>query len=145
MPPAEATSPVCRFPVAQMLSRTLSRPIGFWATPSANSMTRVSMRSPAFGFATVAKFPKVFGTVPDTENTFVEPICPVKTYGMVVTLEYRSTETNLNSEPPAVTLTCPLAAPPADAKNKMDGAGLPKPVRAYQPPAEARTVIPDSV
>jgi hypothetical protein len=83
-------------------------------------MTRVSIRSPAFALATVAKFPKVPGTVPDTENIFVEPICPVKTYGIVVTLEYRSTETNLNAEPPAVTLTSPVA----DAINSMNGAGF---------------------
>jgi hypothetical protein len=130
---------------AHMVSCMLSRPIGFWPTPFVRSMTRVSIRSPAFGLVTVAKFPKVFGTVPDAENTLVEPISPVKTYGMGVMLEYRSMETKLKAAPPAVTLTCPLAAAPAGAKNKMDGAGFPKPVRACQPPAAARTVIPDSV
>ena len=59
-------------------------------------------------------------------------------------LEYRSTETKLNAEPPASTSTCPVAAPPAAAKNRMDGAGFPNPVRVSQPPEVARTVIPNS-
>jgi hypothetical protein len=60
--------------------RRLSRAIGFSdGAEFVSSINRVSMRSPRRGFATVTVAPKVFGTVPVTENTVTAPINPVKT------------------------------------------------------------------
>jgi hypothetical protein len=62
------------------------------------------------GLTTVANLPKLIGTVPDFLKTGDSFKNPVKTYGIAVMLQYRSTETNSNPFPRALTTTVALSA-----------------------------------
>ena len=76
---------------------------------------------------TVAKLPKVFGTVPASVKTRPESRSPVTKYGMVVRLESRSIDENLKGAPEAVTSICALIVGSLAARVKrMKGAGFPK-------------------
>jgi hypothetical protein len=82
--------------VPDALTTMLSRPTGLLAGMGLKStIWRVSITSVPWGFDTVAKFPNVFGTVPDVVNTIFPSSRPVKVYGMGVMLEYRSMELKL--------------------------------------------------
>src|SRR5687768_15787252 len=99
----------------------LSRPMGLpqhGAGELVRLITSESISVPACGFTTVAKAPKVCGWVADTENTTVEPSRPVNLYGIVVVLEYRSTELKRNVAPPAVMVMLPVLGPVPAAASK---------------------------
>ena len=100
----------------------LSGPIGLeqhGAAGFVSSINSVSMMSPDCGLFTFAKLPKVLGSVPDTLPPFLRPL---KTYGIGVVLEYRSTELKWNVDPPAVILSAVVVSP-ARLKNCMEGPG----------------------
>jgi hypothetical protein len=46
-------------------------------------------------------------------------------YGIGVVLEYRSTDANLNVDPPAATRTSPVTVVADSAKHSTNGAGCP--------------------
>jgi hypothetical protein len=69
----------------------------------------------AFEFATVLKFPNVFGSVSVRVKTVLEFRSPLIVYGIGVVLEYRSTDANLNVDPRAVTRISPVTVLAASA------------------------------
>src|SRR5436190_17910076 len=74
----------------QCVTTMLSTPIGLVQQIAAGferRMTSVSITSAACGFTTVAKFPKVFGSVAAIVNVVVEFRRPVIVYGIGVVLE----------------------------------------------------------
>ena len=112
----------------QGVTTMLSGPIGLeqhGAAGFVSSINSVSMMSPDCGLFTFAKLPKVLGSVPDTVNTVPPFLRPLKTYGIGVVLEYRSTELKWNVDPPAVILISAVVVSPARLKNCMEGPGFP--------------------
>jgi hypothetical protein len=106
----------------------VSSPIGFRQHEAAalvRTIDSVSIRLVAFEFATVLKSPNVFGSEPLTVKTVLEFLSPLIVYGIGVVLEYRSTDANLNVDPPAASLSSPVTVVADSAKNSTNGAGCP--------------------